>query len=183
MRGLRARVAWTSWQFPPIPQSRPEYHALLEALGLQNDCVPHEGTTRDVVSLGSTCFTARFMSEHGLRTAAGPLDWVFSDGRMAAHMLDNDFASFMDPSQYQRREGGRLGHVTYSGMIGRAIFNHHDPLGSPVDLEYFRRCVARLRTVLASPRRKLFLLVSKEAADLSSLRCAASPPTPPVSAC
>jgi hypothetical protein len=169
--GLRARVAWSSWQFPPIPQSRREYAALLAALGLQHACAPADGPTAHVVSLGSACFTARFMQEHGLRTHAGPLDWVFSGPCMAAHCLETDWAAFLDATQYERREGGRVGHRLYSAMAEHGvIFNHHDPLESAEDLAHFERSVCRLDAVLSSPDRKLFLLVSKEPAELAGLR-------------
>ena len=67
---IRARLAWSSWQFPPIPQSYASYCALLEALRLPHACPPSLGPTEHVLSLGSACFTARFLQQQRLRTHA-----------------------------------------------------------------------------------------------------------------
>ena len=38
---------------------------------------------------------------------------------------------------------GRAAPIASRGTSGHAaIFNHHDPLGSPADLAYFERCAA-----------------------------------------
>ena len=171
--GLRARVAWSSWQFPPIPQSRESYCALLEALGLPHACPSSLGPTEHVLSLGSACFTARFLQRQRLRAHASPFDWVFSSAAMVAHCIETGFAALLDPDQYQRLAGGRVGHRLYSGMVGHAaIFNHHDPLGSAADLAHFERCAARFEAVLSATSHKLFVLVTEEpaAAALAPLR-------------
>ena len=56
------------------------------------------GVITHVLSLGSACFTARFMERHGLRRHAGPFDWVFSSPTMVEHCVADDFASFLDRS-------------------------------------------------------------------------------------
>lgn len=118
---IRARLAWSSWQFPPIPQSRESYCALLEALRLPHACPPSLGPTEHVLSLGSACFTARFLQQRRLRTHAGPFDWVFSSVQMVTHCINTGFASLLDTAQYQRLAGGTVGHRTYSGMAGHSL--------------------------------------------------------------
>ena len=170
---IRARLAWSSWQFPPIPQSHASYCALLEALRLPHACPPSLGPTEHVLSLGSACFTARFLQQQRLRTHASPFDWVFSSAQMVTHCIESNFASLLDTAEYQRLAGGSVGHRTYSSMAGHAaIFNHHDPLGSEADLAYFARCAERFEASLRAPGHKLFLLVTREpaAAALAPLR-------------
>ena len=118
---IRARLAWSSWQFPPIPQSRESYCALLEALRLPHACPPSHGPTEHVLSLGSACFTARFLQQQRLRTHAAPFDWVFSSAQMVTHCIETGFASLLDTDQYHRLAGGTVGHRTYSGMAGHSL--------------------------------------------------------------
>ena len=106
---IRARLAWSSWQFPPIPQSHASYCALLEALRLPHACPPSLGPTEHVLSLGSACFTARFLQQQRLRTHASPFDWVFSSAQMVTHCIESNFASLLDTAEYQRLAGGSVG--------------------------------------------------------------------------
>ena len=118
---IRARLAWSSWQFPPIPQSRESYCALLEALRLPHACPPSHGPTEHVLSLGSACFTARFLQQQRLRTHAAPFDWVFSSAQMVTHCIETGFASLLDTDQYHRLAGGTVGHRRYSVMAGHSL--------------------------------------------------------------
>ena len=117
------------------------------------------------VSFGSLCFPACFMKSHCLRTAAGPFDYIFSSVSMVRHCIEDGFVTLLDQSQYFKASavmGKAVGHSLYSSMIEhRVIFNHHDPRLAH-DLEHFVRAAERFKLVLASPGRKLFLLVSKQ---------------------
>lgn len=118
-----------------------------------------------VMSLGASCFPAAQLREHGLRRYAGPFDWIFSSPQMVNHCLQDNFASFLDASQYRDcGQAGKAGHTMYSEMLGRAtVFNHHDPRIAE-HYDYLCRATARLQHVLALPpsERKVFLLCSLE---------------------
>lgn len=140
------------WQWGPTPSA-----------------VAAADTTAYALSLGSLCAAAKFLQQQGLRAHAGPFDWVFSSPEMVAHCLDDDFAAFLDRTQYVPIDDGFAGHRLYSAMIGhRTIFNHHNPLLN-TDHEHFERCVARLRAVLLRGERTLFLWVGKEPAELPAV--------------
>jgi hypothetical protein len=115
-----------------------------------------------VMSLGSLCFTARFLGELGVRAFAGPFDWIFSSPALVAHALNDDFAAFLDRRLLVRNGGNTAGHSLYSPMLARTtVFNHHDP-SSNEGHEYFERTVARVRKILRSSVRKVFLMCSLE---------------------
>jgi len=99
---------------------------------------------------------------------------------MIVHCLRDDFATFLDRSQYflaatlfdaiglppgaAPRDRNIIGHHIYSAMtegVGRgSIFNHRDPLHNDEDYAYTQRTVERLRCVLASTDRKLFAMMN-----------------------
>lgn len=120
-----------------------------------------------VMSLGTTCLTARLLGEAGARLFASPLDWVFSSPEVAADVIADGGESLLDRQAYiplapsSAAEGGTCGHSRYSNMLGRdTFFNHHDPFNSDEDWAYFRRCCTRLRLVLASPCFAVFTIIS-----------------------
>lgn len=122
-----------------------------------------------VVPLGSFCHAAMALKRTGLRSWAGPFDWIFSSFGMVAHCIEDDFATFLDAGQYRSvpveerhtPEANRCDHKFYRERFGvHFVFNHHDPAASADDAAYFRRGVARLRQVFRSPLWKLFVVVS-----------------------
>lgn len=120
-----------------------------------------------VLSLGTHCYTSSLMRRWGLRQAAGPFDWLFSTVPMIAHVLDDDFRTFLDRSQYtpvppdQRAAGptaNRVHHEYYRSRFGvEYVFNHHDA-HLDADHAHFVRAVERFRQNLAATTPKLFLV-------------------------
>jgi hypothetical protein len=118
---------------------------------------------RHVISLGTHCYASHLLQRLGLRHAAGPFDWIFSDPRMNAECLADRFRGFLDRDQYvpvDTPQGLRFGHKDLSPRFSRkVIFNHHDPR-TDQDYDRFQRSVARLETILDSHEPALFLCVT-----------------------
>jgi hypothetical protein len=116
---------------------------------------------RYALSLGPTCFCARFLGHDARRRAfATPFDWVFSSPAMVAHAVGDGCAALRDVSQHEERGDGQgsqcaVGHARYSALLGKpgmdwrehVIFNHHDPRTAE-GAAYFGRAAARLEWVL-----------------------------------
>jgi len=147
---------------------------LLEALGPVR--VP-------VVSLGTHCYTSEFLKRQGMRPWAGPFDWIFSSVAMVEHCIRDDFAAFLDRSQYrpiplaERVQGPRVNRVDHAFYLDkfqvRHVFNHHD-VHEDEDYAYITRCVERFRAALRTPEPALFLLCCRvEAGSLAALRALA----------
>ncbi|CAE8607503.1 unnamed protein product, partial [Polarella glacialis] len=129
-----------------------------------------------VVSLGSRCVVARFLRDQGLRNFAGPFDWVYSSAAMIRHCLKEDLKTFLDPDCIVPA-GKAVGHSFYGKMLGRrVVFPHHKP-DEEEDRNHFLRSAKRLRQVLASPERKLFVLAHlvKSRKDLERLKAEEGP--------
>eukprot|EP00746_Dinoflagellata_sp_MGD_P015929 gnl/MRDRNA2_/MRDRNA2_135635_c0_seq1.p1 gnl/MRDRNA2_/MRDRNA2_135635_c0~~gnl/MRDRNA2_/MRDRNA2_135635_c0_seq1.p1 ORF type:complete len:390 (-),score=64.47 gnl/MRDRNA2_/MRDRNA2_135635_c0_seq1:13-1182(-) len=112
-----------------------------------------------VLSFGSCCLVARILREAGVRLYAGPFDWLFSSAQMVRHCIGDDFSTFLDVDQIlgQPPEKARC-HSFYGEMMNRVVvFPHHEPRGR--DRGYYKRSVQRFLNVLASPEKKLFVLV------------------------
>lgn len=116
------------------------------------------------VSLGAHCYAAWLLRRMGLRRAAMPFDWLFSDPGMVADALDDDFAALLDPAKLTVTRQGDIphhGHATYSAAYRRpVIFQHHDP-STPEGHAYLQRGVGRLRALLDADSSKLFLIVAR----------------------
>jgi hypothetical protein len=122
-----------------------------------------------VISLGTHCYTSSMLGRQQLRTFSGPFDWLFSNLGMIAHCLDDDFKIFLDPQYYrlvpvqERRDGPGVNlcdHAYYLQHFKQQfVFNHVDPT-SDEGLDYLKRCVDRMRSVLAAPDKKLFVCVT-----------------------
>jgi hypothetical protein len=120
-----------------------------------------------VVSLGTHCFTSSMLQRLRLRPFAGPFDWLFTNIGMIAHCVQDDFKVFLDPkffevvpsSQRPDPKENLCEHSYYRTEFGqRFVFNHTDPTTTE-GFAYLTRCVQRMRAVLASPARKLFVCV------------------------
>jgi hypothetical protein len=118
---------------------------------------------RHAISLGTHCYVSHLLQRLGLRQAAGPFDWIFSDARMNAACLGDNFRRFLDRDQYvpvDTPRGLRFGHRDFSAQFNlEIIFNHHDPR-TEADHQHFQRSVARLEAVLDSDDPKLFLCLT-----------------------
>ena len=97
---------------------------------------------------------------------------------MVAHCLDDDFKTFLDPQYFrpvpaeERRDGPTVNlcdHTYYLQHFGQQfVFNHTDPT-SDKGLDYFKRCVDRMRSVLAAQDKKIFVCVTLKGAYTSTL--------------
>lgn len=105
------------------------------------------------VSLGQNCTTAWYLKAIGCKLASFPFDWIFSSPDVVADCLEDDFVSFLDPRLVTQADRGAAGHRRYHARM----FNHRNPAASPVNFEYYRRCVARFRDLCASERPIAFL--------------------------
>jgi hypothetical protein len=124
---------------------------------------------RAVTSIGSQCLTSVMLQKAGLKRFSGPFDWIFSNLRMVADCIDDDFAAFLDRDQYrpiplEHRGSARTqfaNHALYHHRYKLAgIFNHSDPCRPDV-YAYLVRCVDRFREVLASDHPQLLLAFSR----------------------
>ena len=125
------------------------------------------GDVARIVSLGSRCNTAQSLQDFGLRDQSLPFDWIFSTPEMVVHCLEDDFALFLEPEEYEPipvwrrrvREFNLCDHRTFRDVYGiEAMFNHRDPTLID-DYRYVIRCVDRFRRVVQSPEPTLFLLI------------------------
>jgi hypothetical protein len=121
----------------------------------------------NIVSLGTHCFTSGLLRRWGLRSSSGPFDWTFSSIGMVAHCVDDDFATFLDRSQYQpvpveqRRAGPNANRVNHAYYLDKHrvefVFNHHD-VHLPEDYAHFQRTVQRFRDGLHSSQFRAYVL-------------------------
>jgi hypothetical protein len=120
-----------------------------------------------IVSLGTHCFTSGLLRRWGLRSYAGPFDWVFSSAAMVAHCIEDDFATFLDPAQFRpvpvelRKAGAssnRVNHTYYQEQFGvEFVFNHHD-VHLPEDFAHYQRTVQRFQAGLQSRDLHVYVL-------------------------
>eukprot|EP00933_Yihiella_yeosuensis_P013104 TRINITY_DN12296_c0_g1_i1.p1 TRINITY_DN12296_c0_g1~~TRINITY_DN12296_c0_g1_i1.p1 ORF type:complete len:421 (+),score=52.19 TRINITY_DN12296_c0_g1_i1:53-1315(+) len=118
------------------------------------------------VSLGSLCFTARFLELKGLRTFKSPFDWIYSSAYMVRHILANNFKSWLNRNLYvKQKKNSGTSHSLYVKMLlssGRGIiWPHHDLLTTKNgQLASEERAVERFRNILKSKisQKKLFVL-------------------------
>ena len=118
----------------------------------------------NVVSLGAHCYPAWLLRRLGLRDAAMPFDWLFSDPGMVADCLLDDFSDFLDEAKLVRVDpwpGRRVGHRVYSPKYRRpVIFQHHDPTDA-AGRAYLLRGLDRFRRLLDAGDPTLFLLIGR----------------------
>lgn len=85
-------------------------------------------TAKRVVSLGSLCLTSKLLQSMDMKTESYPFDWIFSNPKMIAHCLNDDFATFLDRSYYVSKSAPnvrRCYHTFYSPDFRRnATFTH-----------------------------------------------------------
>ena len=129
-------------------------------------------TTRlyqSVVSIGSQCATSVMLQNADLKRFSGPFDWIFSNLRMVCDCIEDDFATFLDPSQIiaippetrTMADAQFAHHDHYRRRYNiHAIFNHSDPT-LPEVYAYLQRCVARFRALLAADRPQLLVALSR----------------------
>jgi hypothetical protein len=124
---------------------------------------------QSVVSIGTQCLTSTLLKRAGLKAFSGPFDWIFSSLEMVGDCIETDFADllnkdFLKPIPIERRPDPTVSFANH--MLYRAryeldsIFNHYDPR-DPERYAYLRRCVRRMRTLLASEKPQLLLAIGR----------------------
>lgn len=78
----------------PFPDSRPPVYCWEKQTQTAKETVKKE-MFEYCISLGENCNVAGSMGQLGLRSAAGPFDWMVSGYRQVLEQLENDFADFM----------------------------------------------------------------------------------------
>jgi hypothetical protein len=152
----------------PEFKSRHLFDAVLGEKVERTSSAQDETAVRHVVSLGTHCYTSFLLKRSGLKSFSTPFDWIFSSPDMVCHCLSDDFTVFLDrrffePIPREQRPSavdGVCEHGFYRDHFGvHSVFNHHDP-SKEKDFSYFSRAVARLRSVLTSDGRTLFVMTS-----------------------
>lgn len=145
-------------------QQSPEYKRRILDLMCANSRVDRVRYSQ-VVSLGTRCYTAFLLKYAGLRFAAHPFDWIFSNQEMVNHCLADDFAEFLNEQNFcpvplsERIHGAdynKTHNLYYLREYGvRFVYNHHSM--DMVDTEYFKGAVDRFRALMKSDKSKLLL--------------------------
>ena len=108
-------------------------------------------TCVEYVSLGNWCITSHILKLANLKKKSYPFDWIFSSNEMICRFIEN-------PTLFQESnllfEKGKTHHKIYGD-----IFNHHDPLVSTQDYQYFQRCVKSF-VELKSKKHICFITIS-----------------------
>jgi hypothetical protein len=169
-RGLSRSFQPILKAFVDLPEFRRRnlFDALLSEPAAAAGSARADAPVRHVVSLGSHCYTSFLLKRSGLKSFSTPFDWIFSSPEMVCHCLRDDFETFLDrrffepiaPDQRPSAMYGVCDHSFYRDRFGvQSVFNHHDP-STEKDFSYFSRAVGRLRSVLSSDQRSLFIMTS-----------------------
>ena len=104
----------------------------------------------EYISLGSHCYPAWLIERMGLRNAAYPFDWLFSDPRMILDCLRDRCSTLLNPIYHQKVDAHRSNHTLYGPRFGHtSVFNHHD-ITHPDTAAHFSRAVGRMEEILSS---------------------------------
>ena len=128
------------------------------------------------ISLGTQCITAEILRSAQRRRFSSPFDWIFASPRMVLHILQDDFATFMDAAHHrpterpihERPSARAFDHDWYRLTYGvEWVFNHHD-MTQDWGRSFFERATARFRARLQSgaPAR-LLMLTGDHSADVA----------------
>ena len=114
----------------------------------------------EFVSLGNWCITSHAIKLSKLKKSSYPFDWIFSSHQMIINFLEE--ATLFTYNNLVL-ESGKTHHKVYGD-----IFNHHDPLVSIEDYQYFERCVDRF-IELKSKEHVCFVGITFQNTDHQSL--------------
>jgi hypothetical protein len=117
-----------------------------------------------IVSLGSHCIPSTTLKRAGLKRYSLPFDWGVSSPEMIVDVISDDFSVFLDRSYYRSISHENTTPCAHHELYlqkyqVRDVFSHRDPTRED-DYQYYLRCVARFRRLLASNETKLFVIVS-----------------------
>ena len=112
--------------------------------------ITRQDSAMPLVSLGAQCYPAWLIRRMGLRDAAYPFDWLWSDPMMVVACIEDGFTTFLDRRLHETfgGEGHQSTHLVYGPRFDRrVVFNHHDITNSGIYDRYVR-AVERLRALL-----------------------------------
>lgn len=94
-----------------------------------------------IISLGSDCHVATELRVHNLRNRAFPFDWNVTPLEGLFHVLEDDFAHFLDENYLIMRDDLNGVLNTYYGIDFRHDFPNRNPLVPPEkQIEYYEPC-------------------------------------------
>ncbi|CAE7037651.1 unnamed protein product [Symbiodinium sp. KB8] len=149
-----------------------------------NSSKARKQTFGHVVPLGGSCLIAKHLQNKGIRICKFPFDWMYSTPYLVRHALLDDFKAFLDTTKCESGTGqseekcGTI-HRVYRRMQStkakNVVFPHHQlwsgARNGSRDRSSYRRSVERLRRVLRSGARTLFVAaLDAEAKNLEKLR-------------
>ena len=106
-------------------------------------------------SLGSHCHSSQLLKTNEIKKRSYPFDWIFTSCYDIIHCINTDFKIFLDRSYYVSISNKRCKHLYYN----EELFNHHNPLASENDYNYYCRCVNRFKQLLDCDERKFFIMI------------------------
>lgn len=135
-----------------------------------------------VFSVGHRCTTASLIKIMKMKFESYPFDWVVSKLKSVRHFIENDFKDFLNKENYTEIESDTINvidDVEQSIIREKIVYNHvlekdclnnrgsygyqlaltHHAMANDKDNQYFERCIARIKKVLSSPRKKHYLYV------------------------
>lgn len=130
----------TAPEFEELLKQDPEFGTALQGrrrqqLGMELPGVKYFLSKTNLVSLGSYCAVSNMLQKLGLREAAGPFDWIRSNGLGVTHLLRNGFQDFLDwEGRVHDVAGLQVFPTTWGGS-----FWHHDISDPQVRQTFDRR--------------------------------------------
>lgn len=115
-----------------------------------------------IISIGTFCAAAAHLKAAGLRDAAYPFDWLFTNPSLVADCIEDGFKIFMNQEYLNPIDNGtKCRHEFYQSrypMGSAAVFNHHNPSCEP-HRSHFQRAITRFNTVIYSLRSPVLLFM------------------------
>jgi hypothetical protein len=113
-------------------------------------------------TLGTNCYAAASLRGAGLRHTSYPLDWVFSNAKMALDCIQDGFSKFLNPIYYEQTNASGIDHAYYRDFCGvPTVFAHRDPR-QPENYVYFKRGVDRFHDRMAASDRSKVTMISSQ---------------------
>jgi len=112
-----------------------------------------------IIPFGTKCHTAWCLKESRMKKCSYPFDWSNSTPKVILSILQDDFETLLDQTQFVdmehpwKEDHNHCGHKIY----GENMFPHRD-FRRTENYRYLQRCVQRFRAVLEKPDPKIFLI-------------------------
>lgn len=115
------------------------------------------------ISIGEACPCAYALKANNLRDASYPFDWIFTKPSILLKCMQNDFADFLDKTQYYHENNEKCTDAVkraqcHHQIYGKAFFRHHCPKCFEDHHEYFVRCVSRFRDSINNEKNNILFV-------------------------